>query len=160
MNIVMTRIDERLLHGQGHLWLRYIGANTVVVVNDDVASDDIQQTLMKAIVAKDIAVRFFTVQKTIDIIHKAAPTQKLFIIVKSCEDALKLVSAGIPITEINIGNIHNADGKEKITRSIFLGHNDKAALREMMDKYHVEFNTKTTPTGNDGTLQVDIRKYL
>ena len=39
VNIVMTRIDERLLHGQGQLWLRYIGANTILVVNDEVAKD-------------------------------------------------------------------------------------------------------------------------
>lgn len=63
VNIVMTRIDERLLHGQGQLWLRYIGANTILVVNDEVAKDNIQQSLMKMIISKEIAVRFFTVQK-------------------------------------------------------------------------------------------------
>ena len=109
VNIVMTRIDERLLHGQGQLWLRYIGANTILVVNDEVAKDNIQQSLMKMIISKEIAVRFFTVQKTIDIISKASPKQKIFIIVKDCKDALKLIEGGVPIKEINIGNIHNAE---------------------------------------------------
>ena len=105
VNIVMTRIDERLLHGQGQLWLRYIGANTILVVNDEVAKDNIQQSLMKMIISKEIAVRFFTVQKTIDIISKASPKQKIFIIVKDCKDALKLIEGGVPIKEINIGFI-------------------------------------------------------
>lgn len=160
VNIVMTRIDERLLHGQGQLWLRYIGANTILVVNDEVAKDNIQQSLMKMIISKEIAVRFFTVQKTIDIISKASPKQKIFIIVKDCKDALKLIEGGIPIKEINIGNIHNAEGKEKVTRSIFLGAEDKKALKEMIEKYNISFNTKTTPSGDDGTLQVDIKKYI
>lgn len=160
VNIVMTRIDERLLHGQGQLWLRYIGANTILVVNDEVAKDNIQQSLMKMIISKEIAVRFFTVQKTIDIISKASPKQKIFIIVKDCKDALKLIEGGVPIKEINIGNIHNAEGKEKVTRSIFLGAEDKKALKEMIEKYNVSFNTKTTPSGDDGTLQVDIKKYI
>ena len=129
VNIVMTRIDERLLHGQGQLWLRYIGANTILVVNDEVAKDNIQQSLMKMIISKEIAVRFFTVQKTIDIISKASPKQKIFIIVKDCKDALKLIEGGVPIKEINIGNIHNAEGKEKVTRSIFLGAEDKKSLK-------------------------------
>lgn len=30
----MTRIDERLLHGQGQLWLRFLGANTVLIVSN------------------------------------------------------------------------------------------------------------------------------
>lgn len=160
VNIVMTRIDERLLHGQGQLWLRYIGANTILVVNDEVAKDNIQQSLMKMIISKEIAVRFFTVQKTIDIISKASPKQKIFIIVKDCKDALKLIEGGVPIKEINIGNIHNAEGKEKVTRSIFLGDEDKKALKEMIEKYNISFNTKTTPSGDDGTLQVDIKKYI
>lgn len=160
VNIVMTRIDERLLHGQGQLWLKYLGANTVLVVNDEVSTDTMQQSLMKMIISKDIAVRFFTVQKTIDIISKASPKQKIFILIKDCEDALKLVKGGLPINKINIGNIHNAQGKEKITRSIFLGENDKIALREMVNNYNIEFDTKTTPNGDDGALQVDIKKYL
>lgn len=160
VNIVMTRIDERLLHGQGQLWLKYLGANTVLVVNDEVSIDTMQQSLMKMIISKDIAVRFFTVQKTIDIISKASPKQKIFILIKNCEDALKLVKGGVPINKINIGNIHNAQGKEKITRSIFLGEEDKIALREMINGYNVEFDTKTTPSGDDGALPVDIKKCL
>ncbi len=160
VNIVMTRIDERLLHGQGQLWLKYLGANTVLVVNDEVSTDTMQQSLMKMIISKDIAVRFFTVQKTIDIISKASPKQKIFILIKNCEDALKLVKGGVPINKINIGNIHNAQGKEKITRSIFLGEEDKIALREMINGYNVEFDTKTTPSGDDGALPVDIKKCL
>ena len=57
-------------------------------------------------------------------------------------------------------NIHNAEGKEQVTRSIFLGKEDKDALRELSEKYNVKFNTKTTPRGDDGAMQVDITKYL
>ena len=66
----------------------------------------------------------------------------------------------MPIKKINIGNIHNAEGKEKVTRSIFLGAEDKAALREMVEKYGIEFDTQTTPSGTDGAVQVNIKDYL
>ena len=147
-NILMTRIDERLVHGQGQLWVKSIGANTVIVANDETANDAMSQTLMKTVVPKEIAMRFYPVQKVIDIIHKANPAQSIFIIVKDCKDALR------------IGNIHNSEGKEKVTRSIFLGKEDKDALRTMIEKYNVTFNTKTTPSGNDGSIQVDIKNYL
>ena len=54
----------------------------------------------------------------------------------------------------------NCEGKEKVTRSIFLGAEDKAALKEMIEKYNVEFNTQTTPSGSDGSVLVDIKNYL
>lgn len=159
-NIVMTRIDERLVHGQGQLWIKSLGVNTVIVANDEAAEDTMAQTLMKTVIPKDVAMRFYPVQKVIDIIHKANPAQTIFIIIKDCKDALRLVAGGVPIKTINIGNIHNADGKEKVTRSIFLGAEDKEALSKMVNEYNIEFNTKTTPGGGDGAVEVDIKNYL
>lgn len=159
-NIVMTRIDERLVHGQGQLWVKSLGVNTVIVANDQASQDAMAQTLMKTVIPKDVAMRFYSVQKVIDIIHKANPAQTIFLIVKDCKDALRLVEGGVPIKAINIGNIHNCEGKKKVTRSIFLGAEDKAALKEMIEKYNVEFNTQTTPSGSDGSVLVDIKNYL
>lgn len=159
-NIVMTRIDERLVHGQGQLWIKSLGVNTVIVANDEAAADPIAQSLMKTVIPKEVAMRFYPVQKVIDIIYKANPAQTIFIIVKDCADALRLVAGNVPIQHINIGNIHNAEGKEKVTRSIFLGEEDKAALREMVEKYHIEFDTQTTPSGTDGAVQVNIKDYI
>ena len=90
-NIAALRIDERLVHGQGQLWIKTLGVNTVIVANDEAANDPIQQTLMKTVIPKTIAMRFFTVQHTCDVIYKASPKQVMFIICKSAEDALKLV---------------------------------------------------------------------
>ena len=46
-NILLTRIDNRLVHGQvGVTWTSTIGANLLIVVDDEVANDDIQQKLM------------------------------------------------------------------------------------------------------------------
>lgn len=159
-NIIMTRVDERLIHGQGQLWIKSLNCNTVIVANDAVAGDHIQQTLMKTVVPSSIAMRFYSVQKVIDIIHKANPAQVIFIVVKDLKDAYALVKGGVPITELNIGNIHNAEGKEQVTRSIFLGEEDKQLIRELSDSYHVRFNTKTTPTGNDGALEVNLLDYI
>lgn len=159
-NIVMTRIDERLVHGQGQLWIKALGVNTCIVANDEAAADPLAQTLMKTVIPKTVAMRFFTLEKTINIIHKAAPEQTIFLLVKNPEDALTLVAGGVPISKINIGNIHNAEGKERVTRSIFLGPEDKEALRTMINEYHVEFTTQTTPSGTDGAVEVDIKNYL
>lgn len=72
-NIVAFRIDERLIHGQGQLWIKALGVNTVIVANDSASEDTMQQTLMKAVVPKTIAMRFFSIQHTCDVIMKASP---------------------------------------------------------------------------------------
>lgn len=66
----------------------------------------------------------------------------------------------MPITHVNIGNIHNAEGKEMVTRSIFFGDQERSDIKVMIEEYGIEFDTKTTPRGDDGALLVDVRKYI
>lgn len=159
-NIVMARVDERLIHGQGQIWIKMLSCNTVIVANDKVSESAMEQTLMKTVVPSGVAVRFFSLQKVMDVIHKASPEQTIFLVVKDLEDALKLVEGGVPITHLNIGNIHNCEGKEKVTRSIFLGEKDKENLRRLRDNYHLTFDTKTTPNEGNTSAEVNIENFI
>lgn len=158
--ILLFRIDERLLHGQGQIWIRHCGANSVICVNDKAANDPVQQNLMKAMIDKSIAVSFYGVDKFISIFDKASPRQRFFIVVGNTQDAIKIIKSGIPIKEVNIGNIHDGEGKERITRAIYLNESDKDNLRKMRDDYNISFNTRSTPSGSDGSKEVDINDYL
>lgn len=63
-NILMTRIDNRLVHGQvGVTWTSSLGANLVLVANDDAAADPVQQNLMDMVVADGVQTRYFTLEK-------------------------------------------------------------------------------------------------
>lgn len=151
-NIKMLRIDERLIHGQGQLWLSALGVNLVIVANDEVSTNSIQQTLMKTVVSKSIGMRFFSIKETCEIIHKASPKQSIFIVVKDPKDCLALIEGGVPVEEVNIGNIHFAEGKQKINKFISLGEEDKQSLRKLRDEHGVKFNTKTTPMSSEGEI--------
>ncbi len=49
-NILLTRIDNRLVHGQvGVSWTATLGANLILVADDGVAKDSLQQRLMKMV---------------------------------------------------------------------------------------------------------------
>lgn len=159
-NIIMTRVDERLIHGQGQMWIKMLDCNTVIVANDSVSESMMEQTLMKTVVSGSVAVRFFSIQKTIDIIHKANPEQKIFLVVKNVEDALLLVEGNVPISHINIGNIHNCEGKKQVTRSIFLGEQDKQVLRTLINEHNITFDTKTVPNEGNTSAEVDIKKFI
>lgn len=154
-NIKMVRVDERLIHGQGQLWIKSLGVNLVICANDKAAEDPIQQTLMKTCVPKEVGIRFWTIERTAKVIWKAAPTQTIFVIVGAVEDAKKLCELGFPMEELNIGNIHAHEGKEKVSQFIYLGEDDKNNLRTLRDKHHVTFNTKTSPVSNDGSQHLD-----
>ena len=97
-NIVLTRIDNRLVHGQvATQWCGAIGANLILVANDEVAGNSLRQGLMNMAAPAYAAMRYWTVQKTIDTIHKASAKQLIFIVCENPQDVVKLVEGGVPI---------------------------------------------------------------
>jgi len=135
-NILLTRIDNRLVHGQvGITWTTTLGANLLVVVDDQAANEPLQQQLMEVTAQSSGAgIRFYTVQRTIDIIHKAADRQKIFIICKTPEVVRQLVDGGVPIQDVNVGNMHFTDGKKQLTKKVYVDDKDLDDLRYIQSK--------------------------
>lgn len=135
-NILLARIDNRLVHGQvGVVWLTTIGANLVVVVDDQAAKDTLQQQLMSAVVQPSgVGIRFFTVEHTINIIHKASPIQKIFIICKTPEVIRQLIDGGVPINDVNVGNMHFMKGKHQISKKVYVDEKDLEDLHYIKSK--------------------------
>ncbi len=75
--------------------------------------------------------------------------------VSSPADALRLCELGFPMENVNVGNIHAAPGKDKVSQFIYLGEEDKQALRTMKEKFNVQFSTKTSPVTNDGAQTLE-----
>lgn len=156
-NILLTRIDNRLIHGQvGVTWVNHLGANLILVANDEVANDPVQQNLMEMVVPDAIQTRFFTLEKTINVIHKAADRQKIFLVCKTPQDVLKLIDGGVPIKELNIGNMHFSEGKEQISSTVSVDENDKKAIRKILDS-GVKVEVRRVP---EEKVEIDISKYV
>lgn len=135
-NILLTRVDNRLVHGQvGVTWVRSLGANLIVVADDIAAADSLQQQLM-SVTAKSsgCGIRFFSLQKTIDVIHKAADRQLIFLVVRTPQDARKLVEGGVPIDQLNLGNLHFEPGKKEFSKKVYLSEQDAADLAFIKEK--------------------------
>ena len=144
-NILLTRIDNRLIHGQvATQWNSTIGANLILVANDEVSTNTMRQNLMKMAAPTGVATRFFSLQHTIEIIGKASPKQKIFIICENPEDVLTLVKGGVPIKKVNIGNMHMAEGKRQVATSVAVSDEDVAAFRELQER-GVELEIRRVP---------------
>lgn len=144
-NILLTRIDNRLIHGQvGMTWTNTLGANLVIVANDEIANNEVRQNLMDMALPESAESRYFTLNKTIRIIHKAAPRQKIFIVVRTPQDALALVEGGVPIDKINVGNLHYEEGKKQISKTVSVNDDDIEIFNRLHEK-GVELDVRGIP---------------
>lgn len=145
-NILLTRIDNRLIHGQvATQWNAAVGANLFLVANDEVSTNKMRQNLMDMAAPSGVETRYFSLEKTIEAINEASPEQQIFIVAENPQDVLALVKGGVPIKKVNIGNMHMSEGKRQVATTVAVDDADVAAFKELQE-LGVELEIKRVPT--------------
>ena len=145
-NIVLTRIDNRLIHGQvATMWSSSVGANLLLVANDEVAGNEFRQGLMDMAAPSFAQTRYFTIEKTINVIHKASESPHIAIICENPQDVLKLVEGGVPIKKVNIGNMHMAPGKKQVSKAVCVDDEDIKSFKKLKE-LGVELEIRRVPS--------------
>lgn len=151
--ILLTRIDDRFIYGQDvELWNEAVGSNLVLIVNDEIAADSRKWAPMRVAAPKSVCMRFFSVQKAIEVMHSATPRQWILIMVASPADALALVKGGVPITKISVGHMQAGEGKRSVTPAVAIDDADVAALRELQE-LGIELEIRYLPSSNPDPLE-------
>ncbi len=151
--ILLTRIDDRFIYGQDvEQWNEAVGSNLVLIVNDEIAADSRQWAPMRVAAPKGVWTRFFSVQRTIDIIHTATPRQWILIMVASPADALVLVKGGVSITKISIGHMKAGEGKRSITPAVAVSDADVDALKELR-ALGIELEIRLLPSSDPDPIE-------
>lgn len=151
--ILLTRIDDRFIYGQDvELWNEAVGSNLVLIVNDEIAADSRKWAPMRVAAPEGVWTRFFSVQRTIDIIHTATPRQWILIMVASPADALALVKGGVPISKISIGHMQAGEGRRPVTSAVAVGEEDVAAFKELQ-KVGIELEIRYLPSSDPDPIE-------
>jgi mannose/fructose/sorbose-specific phosphotransferase system IIB component len=135
MTIVLTRIDDRLIHGQVvEGWLKSIRANRIVVLSDDVARDKMQQILMGMAVPASIKVCSFSIDDGAgQLLAKAFDGEKdrVLLLLSRPRDVVRLLAQGVRLATVNVGGMHFSPGKRQVLRNLSVDDDDVAALRQI-----------------------------
>lgn len=88
--IKFCRIDDKLLHGQIVMaWTRFVGAEHIVVVNDEAAQDQFKKMTLGLAKPAGVGLSVFTVEEAIK--KLGAGTKKVIMVVTgNTNDALRL----------------------------------------------------------------------
>lgn len=149
MSIAHIRIDERLVHGQvASVWVNTIGANRIMVINDIANQDAFQKQMLRMATPSGISLSVLTVEKAIDRVKSGNyDNEKVLVILKDTETAVRLLENGFEMNSINIGNISNkGDGKE-VFKGVFLSKDDTINLDKLIDN-NIEITIQTIPSQN------------
>jgi PTS system mannose-specific IIB component len=131
--IVGVRIDFRLIHGQvANLWANTKQVTRFMVVDDEVSQDATQKQVLRMATPASCKLSVLPVEKAAENIKAGKyDAQRLFIVAKKPETLLRLIRAGVELTEINVGNMTATDEVKRIGRNIGMDAGDIAAFQEI-----------------------------
>lgn len=155
--IVLTRIDDRLIHGQVvEGWLRVIQAQRIVVASDPAAGDAFQASLMRLAVPPEVELTVLPVAEAAKGLASSCwAAERVMVLMPGLKEARRLVEAGWRPATINLGGLHDAPGRTARTPSLSLGADDVADVRFLLGS-KISVDTRALP----GDENVPVEEYL
>jgi D-glucosaminate-specific PTS system IIB component len=133
LNVVLTRIDDRLIHGQViTAWSKITKANRIIVVDDEVAEDSFMVKVLKMAAPSSIKVEVFTIADAAVALETEDTGEKVIILVKTPKTVLGLVKAGVSIKELNLGGMGATQGRKQLYRNISISAEEKEMFKELL----------------------------
>ncbi|KRN93331.1 PTS system mannose/fructose/N-acetylgalactosamine-transporter subunit IIB [Pediococcus stilesii] len=137
MEILLARVDSRLLHGQvATAWAKRVKPNRILVVSDSVADDTLRKTLITQAAPPGVLVNVITVDKMIRIYQDAQfDSFRVLLLTETLQDMLKLVEGGIDISKlgVDVGSLAYAVDMTMLTDAIAVGKDEIATIRALHD---------------------------
>jgi mannose/fructose/N-acetylgalactosamine-specific phosphotransferase system component IIB len=133
MSLRLVRIDDRLIHGQVvAVWLRALGAQRIVIVDDATARDPFLSEVLTLAAPQGVPVEVHAVAEgAVRLIELAATPEPVMVLARSPRTILGLRQAGVPIEVVDLGGMGSGPGRKRLHKTISASPDEFRELREL-----------------------------
>ncbi len=154
MSIVLTRLDDRLIHGQVVVgWVQHLGVRRIVLIDDEVRSNSWEQELYTLGVPGDVTVEFASVPEAVAAVREwnAEPT-KTILLAGRVDTIVRLCEGTDVIRKINVGGLHEGGERTQRLAFVYLTVDEAEQLRRLREQ-GVEVTAQDVPTTSPVPLE-------
>lgn len=134
-NLVFTRIDDRLIHGQVcAAWLKTLSnVKHILVIDDKTSTDPFMAEMFALLIPSHISIEIRSVEDATKIL-KNGLEKPTMIIVKVPDTIKRLMDNGIEFDHLNIGGMGMSAGRKKLFQNISASDAERAIFKELIDR--------------------------
>lgn len=135
-NIVLTRIDDRLIHGQVvAFWMKENPINKILIIDDLLASDNFMSRIYKAAAPSGTEVILLNRAEGQSFLKEENnKDERIFLIVKVPERIEELIDAGIPIKKVVLGGMGANSNRKTFNRNVSASADEIACFKRILEK--------------------------
>ncbi|MDB5137314.1 MAG: mannose/fructose/sorbose transporter subunit [Mucilaginibacter sp.] len=147
--IKLTRIDDRLVHGQvAFTWTPALGVDCLIVANDKVAKDEFMKMTLGLAKPAGTKLLIKSLKEAAAFLNdEKNKGLKILLIINSVKDAAVMATEVPEIRSINIGGIRLREGAKLISKAVGVNDEDITTIRDLLNK-GVELEIRQVPTDN------------
>jgi PTS system mannose-specific IIB component/fructoselysine and glucoselysine-specific PTS system IIB component len=143
---VMVRVDDRLVHGQVVVgWGRAMRLKHIVLVDDAISASEWEQELYRMGVPDGMEIEFTSVTDAAASFARWNAQGDRTMLLVGTVDTLVRLSAVAPVTRVNLGGIHQAQGRRERLPYVFLSDTEAGQLAALAER-GVTITAQALPT--------------
>ena len=135
-NVVLTRIDDRLIHGQVVTgWVKKTDCSRILVIDDQVAKDVFMQRLLKAAAPPKIPVEAKSTEEASRwLLEEETAGERIMILVKVPQVIEIMQKAGIIFDEVILGGMASKAGRKKFNKNVSAREEEVECVKRIMGR--------------------------
>lgn len=134
-NVVLARVDDRLIHGEVvTAWTPTMRGNKIMIIDDEVVKDEFNVRVVKALAPAGTKVIVYSVEKAAEkLMVPGVDGERIIILTKTPITFNRLIKAGVPIKEVNLGGAGIRGERKPFINNVALDPEEVKACEEMLN---------------------------
>ena len=117
--LVLARVDSRLVHGQVLVkWTKQTQANSICIVDDEVAQDAMLIGLFKMAMPKGTTLEVLTAEEVAGFL--SAQKGRVLLIFKDIAHAQTAIQTGVPVKDLQVAGLGRREGRIQVLSLIHI----------------------------------------
>lgn len=144
--IKVVRLDDRLVHGQIiNNWCTSEEITEIIVINKEVANNELRKTIIEISVPQDINILFCDVTDALNIYREEDKYENIMLIFGNPFEIIEFIENGGELSKINIGGMSYKKGRKRISTAFYANDEEVDALYNIVKK-NIPLEIRLLPT--------------
>ncbi|MFQ5703131.1 MAG: PTS sugar transporter subunit IIB [Gemmatimonadales bacterium] len=147
MSLALVRVDDRLIHGQVVVgWANALNIDRILLIDDHVCANQWERDLYRMGVPAGMQVEFASAEGAAAILDEwIKARERSIVVVADIETLTRLCNSTDVVQKVNIGGVHDGDGRKRRLPYVFLSDDELETLRAMSAR-GIEVTAQDVPT--------------
>lgn len=161
MNVVLTRVDSRLIHGTiVENWANYLKATRIVVANDEIIHNGLRLAVLEIAVPSSISLGVFSIKVAVKkFIDGDFKNDRVILLFANVKDAYQAIKTGLPIDALNLGDYKAENGMMRFSDRVILGEDDMIIIKSIL-MCGTAVYIQSLPNSKSTDINQMIRRFL